>query len=164
VKALFKSALLLTMLLAGSAQAASVLYIHNETFQSGAVFNGKVTFADNTYSQAIGVSGVLQGGIWGTQILSWAWSAGSNFASGDNYGTFLMNGTNYSDYSIWNTFTIDKITLTFNDLVGYGNNINYFDTRTGGTISATAPIPAAMWLFGSAIAGMISFKKRKTVA
>jgi hypothetical protein len=162
---------LMGFMFAQVASSASMLYIKNETFQSGAVFNGVVTFADNTYSQAVSVSGVLQGDVWGTQNLSWVWADGSNFAGNDsNYGTFLMNGTGYGNYSVWNVFTMQLSDLTFADSVGYGNSINYWDMRTGGIISTSAPtsvsssatpIPAAIWLFGSGIAGLVSFSPRK---
>jgi hypothetical protein len=46
----------------------------------------------------------------------------------------------------------------------YNNQLwNVTDLTTGQTTTSTVPVPAAVWLFGSALAGLIGFNRKKSV-
>ena len=147
--------------LAVSSAKAQVTDDLTMTFQSGATFNGTVTFASD-YSSVTGVDGILTGYQSGTEgyvgsgsdNISWIWDPGDNYASGtDNFGTFLMDGTGSETYgeTYWNwiAFTYDYTnapTLEFSG-VGYGNGVDYDDPMLGGTLSSV-PEPSALALLG----------------
>lgn len=130
-------------------------------FASGAQFSGVVTFADS-FASVLGVNGVLAQGTDSTAI-SWLWNGGSNFATAANtFGTFLMNGTNTSNYSKWVTFTYNysnPANLTFSS-DSYGNNVNYSDNLVSGSISAVPePETYAMLLAGLGLMGGIARRR-----
>jgi hypothetical protein len=128
--------------------SADVIQNVQEEFASGAVFNGNVTFTDS-YDQVIGVDGYLTGATYGNDYINWIWNTGLNFSGGSQTGgNFLMDGTPGS-YSHWISFTWDYSNapnLTFSS-VGYGNNVDYGDPATNGTISQV-PEPASVALLG----------------
>ncbi len=68
-----------------------------ETFASGATFNGTLTFLPD-YSNLTAVSGFLSGGAYGNDYINWIWNPTVNFAAAGGYvpnygGNFLMDGT-----------------------------------------------------------------------
>ncbi len=74
----------------------------------------------------------------------------------------LDNSTTLSD------FTIASIMLGINDTIDFvvgagGNGYAWDHTQLEATISAV-PIPAAAWLFGSGLLGLIGYSKRKQAA
>jgi len=161
---------------AGSAQAASMNYSVNQTFQSGATFQGTVTI-DNVKGPTA-VTGTLYGYQFGTygyvggtasDAISWVWFVGQNYATASYFGNFLMDGTDSHNYSNWITFTYDYTNAPLLAFVGIGtaysgnpdsNNVISTDLMTSGSISQT-PLPAAFWMVGSALAGLIGFGRRK---
>ena len=148
--------------------AGVVLYVQ-ETFESGATFNGLVTFTDN-YSNVTAVDGWLVGGSYGNDHLTWIWDPSANWASsfGPSYGgNFLMDGTNDTDYNYWVTFTWDfsgAPNLVFASPGGVlsdrgGNNVNYNDAMVSGSISAV-PEPASFVLLLGGLACIGILRRR----
>jgi hypothetical protein len=163
----------------------------NMTFESGATFSGVVTFAPD-YSYVEEVSGTLNGYQYGTygytgsgsDSISWLWYGGDNYAtaSGDIYGTFLMDGppddyTSGDDgYYNYIDFTYDYTnapTLVFDnnpDDLYYGeydpNGVNgyYSDELDDPMISGSftpIPEPSSLWLLGSGVVGLAGMVRRK---
>ncbi len=60
---------------AGAAHASKTVDL-TETFASGAVFTGTLTFSDS-YDQFQAVDGVLTGGGYGTVVFDWTWWIGT---------------------------------------------------------------------------------------
>src|ERR1035438_5632131 len=92
-----KKLFLLSILILGLALSGSASTVQNiqETFQSGAVFNGTLTFTSD-FSNLTAVDGWLTGGPYGSDHIDWIWNPTINFAAGfgPQYGeNFLMDGT-----------------------------------------------------------------------
>src|ERR1700724_4500422 len=85
---------------------ASFLQTVQETFQSGAVFSGTVTFTDN-FSNVTAVDGWLTGGGYGNDHINWIYSPVSTYAAsfGAQYGeNFFTDGpgetyTNFIEFT-----------------------------------------------------------------
>jgi hypothetical protein len=153
---------------------ATVVQSVSETFESGAVFSGEVSFADD-FSSVTGVSGLLSGGSYGSVNINWVWIPGFNFnpTGGSTFGTFLMDGTPDGSgiccFSNFVTFSYDysnPAKLVFDttyqngilDAAG-GNNVNYDDPLVSGTISALPEI--STWMMMLAGLGVVGFAMRK---
>jgi PEP-CTERM motif len=143
-----------------------------ETFQSGATFNGTVTFLSD-YSNLVAVSGVLSGGSWATQSINWIWDQTVNYASsfGPQYGgNFLMSGTtcgnecgSYQDFITitWDFSSAPNIVLASPGgslAVEGGNNVDYVDPLVSGHF---APEPGTLVMFGSGVIGLAGLIRRK---
>ena len=177
------AALSLSMGFIESAQADSI-YALSETFQSGATFNGNVTF--DVDFNAIAVNGVLTGYstsqtgpvyVAGGSVIDSSVSESINWVDfvGYNYAAVPISQNRLDDAdpsgSVSNSllFTIDFTNLAFpsfntiSDLTYNGINTysSAADTLVSGFI-AQVPLPAAIWLFGSALAGFIGFSRRKS--
>ena len=144
------------------ASAQNVQHVH-ETFQSGAEFNGDVTFT-STFDNVTAVEGQLTGGSYINDHISWIWNPDFNFsgAPATMGGNFLMDGTDANHFGNFVTFTWNfsaAPTLTFSN-AGYGNAIGYTDMSTGGTISAV-PEPSIVYLLGLGLAALAFVKRRK---
>jgi hypothetical protein len=149
---------------------AGVMTSVNETFASGAVFNGTVTFLDD-YSNVSAVDGWLTGGGYGNDYIDWIWEPTSNYASsfGSQYGgNFLMDGSQSGGYQYWVTFTWDfsnAPNLVLASPGGVlatdgGNNINYTDPLVSGSISS-APEPATSALIAGGLLAVAAFLRRR---
>jgi hypothetical protein len=143
----------------------------NETFASGATFAGQVTFL-NDYSNVTAVDGVLSGGPYGTDPITWVWDPTINWANfssffGPQYGgNFLMDGTTCGNecgsYTYWVTFTWDfsaapnlVLASPGGVLAEYGgNNVTYTDPLVSGTIGSAVPEPSAISMLVIVLAGL----------
>ena len=95
----FALAAALGLSVAATQASANITTSIEETFASGAVFTGTLTFADG-YAGLFDVSGVLAGGGYGTIPFSWAWWVGTGYSYPINdtgvsgvYNDWLMDGT-----------------------------------------------------------------------
>jgi hypothetical protein len=157
----------LALALAPAVAHADVTLLVDMHFQSGATFTGDVSFA-NDYSSVTGVTGTLSGGGYGTDTISWVWELGSNYSSGaNNFSTWLMDGTGYSDYSHFIQFAYNYSGaphLTFTSGVsadGTDNYINYGDPMISGTIGAPEPATWALMGLGFAALGFAGARSRR---
>jgi hypothetical protein len=171
-----KKAFLLCVLVLGLAllsQAAPVMYIE-ETFASGGVFSGQVTFLDD-YSNLTAVDGWLTGGGYGDDHISWVWNPTYNYASsfGPQYGgNYLMDGTTCGNgcgsYLWFIAITWDFSNpnrLVFANPGGVlasegGNNVYYDDPMVSGSISMV-PEPATFGLLGAGLLGLGLLRRRR---
>ena len=77
-----------------------------------------------------------------------------NFGATQGIATYTFDGTNFTlDYH-WDA-------VTNNGGVGLGPlNVSEYDLKLVGTVSSV-PVPAAVWLFGSGLVGLIGIARRK---
>jgi len=95
-------------------------------------------------------------GVTGIKVESWAAGAGI-----DNSGEidFNGNGTDWATYSI--DYTIAAGADSFKIvLVGNAAAQTSFD-NVGVNVPSAVPVPAAAWLFGSALAGLVAVRRNK---
>ncbi len=176
------AALSLSMGFIESAQADSI-YALSETFQSGATFNGNVTF--DVDFNAIAVNGVLTG--YSTSQTGPVYVAGgsvidSSVSESINWVDFVGNyaaapiSQNRLDDADPSGFVSNSILFTidftnpafpsFNTISDLTyNGINTYSSAADALVSgsvAAVPLPAAIWLFGSALAGFIGFSRHKS--
>lgn len=163
---------LTTLILPNIASAFSVLYL-NETFASGATYNGTITFTDNTYVQTLSTLGSLSGASYGHITLTQASEFNETLYPFNELPTDtvqIRDGSTSYDYKYFDTVTFNKTTLSLtpytrgNTVDQYTNAINYADVMVSGILSTTpnaVPVPTAVWLFGSALASFIGFNRRK---
>jgi hypothetical protein len=172
---------------------ASFLQTVQETFQSGAVFSGTVTFTDN-FSNVTAVDGWLTGGGYGTDHISWIYSPVSTYAAsfGAQYGeNFLMDGTPGLGYNNFIEFTWDfsnplnlVIATPAADALNFygGNNIGFLDPLVSGPgsigsmsigaipigipgpIPSGVPEPSTLGLLGAGLIGVGLFRRRRAVS
>lgn len=122
--------------------SASVVYNIDETFASGAVFKGALTFTDDLHYLAA-VDGELSGDDYGSKHINWLWWSGANgFNNGSTGANFLMSGA-WPGYDAFINFSWDfsngpALSLSNG---GYGNYVDGFDASTGGTLTAAAAVP-----------------------
>lgn len=159
----------LAMLLAAALQAssayASVIVHLDETFESGASFSGNLTF-DDTSTNLLAVNGVLSGGSYGTDNINWVYNHGlsANPESGI-YVDFLMDGSdpNYSHHIgiSWASPVLGQLTLINSADQNYWNQIDYIDKMVSYTVTNAVPVPAAAWLLGSGLLGLMAVVRLK---
>jgi len=175
-------------LLALSAPAhADKLRTLTMTFQSGAQFDGTVSFTDD-YSALTGVSGTLSkysfstgytGSDSDSDSFNWVWAFGTNYASGTgNYADWLMDGpgSGYNSYGSPFSYILlaynysNAPTLSFTTgATSYGDNyINYNDPMVSGSFGPEAvpePTSWALMLGGfGAIGGALRSRRKAAVS
>jgi hypothetical protein len=80
-----------------------------------------------------------------------------NYAAGGN----IQAEINLADDS-WNTFIMNDQWTDLISLELHGDDLNTYDIGIDNVVVNTIPIPAAVWLFGSALAGLGWFRRRQT--
>ncbi|MEI6333560.1 MAG: hypothetical protein WCS87_03305 [Methylococcaceae bacterium] len=177
------AALSLSMGFIESARADSI-YALSETFESGATFNGNVTF--DVDFNAIAVNGVLTGYstsqtgpvyVAGGFVIDSSVSESINWVDyvGYNYAVAPISQNRLDDADpsglVSNSilFTIDftnPASPSFNTISDLSyNGINTYSNTADPLVSgsvAQVPLPAAIWLFGWALAGFIGFSRHKS--
>ncbi|WP_347985954.1 hypothetical protein [Methylomonas sp. AM2-LC] len=172
------AALILSLGLVETVQANYIEAL-SETFESGATFNGIVTF-DNNFD-ALAVSGTLSGYALGTagyvggsanESISWVFDPTFDYATAPLASNFLLDADPASyDATINNSlvFTIDFTNASAPVFTSnaFDNGINSgssnWDALVSGTVTAV-PEPALFWLFASGIPYISWVGRRKTTA
>jgi hypothetical protein len=180
MKNIIKSALLLSLLLAGSAQAAFIS-AYDVTKWTKSINGGSINTSGSPNSVALTSSN--NGGGAKNQDFTIA-------AAGNGIVSFNWNYTTTDDNSVWDSFgwllngvftklTVDGATLSqsgavsFNVLAGnvFGFRANSLDSVYGAattTVSnfnapSAVPLPAAIWLMGVPLIGLMGSKRKKAV-
>ncbi len=173
----------LACVLACGAVAAQADVVHNLhlSFQSGAEFNGTVTF-NNDYSSLMGTNGSVSTGFYPGFTVGWTWYQGAGPINSQNEDSlqntledYLMQGPdiNNSDFN--------QIGISWFVPVGNGGpqlaitaatnrtnrSINTFDAITSyqfgtGTVQNDVPEPGSLALLGLALAGMAVVAKKRS--
>lgn len=179
-----KSVLLAATLFSTAAANASTYYLENNNLsQPGSL--ASVTLTNNGNDVDITVTAIapsLQLAGFGFNLLNNPISISCNTLPQNyscNVGTFQYNGGgNFTDqadpanFSVDNRFSEFSFTLlnhNEDDFVANANG-NLFATHvylddgsTGFAHGGTVPVPAALWLFGSGLLGLIGISRRKKV-
>ncbi len=159
----------------GGVSADIIETVHLD-FQSGATWDGTITFNDN-YAGMIDTDGYLSGGTYSYNDIyfSWTWWEGSNqphpyYDFDGNMHDLLMSGPEPSWTSFLGiTWDADASMLSGGVSIVTDINDNYWKSysSTGDQIVGyqvgpnPVPEPATMLLFGSGIAGLIGTRMRK---
>ena len=85
----------------------------------------------------------------------------ANFAGDTGLGAFVCSGG--AACAVGDTFTLDyNAHVPLGDASGFGG-VGYF-LHLEGTVSSVVPVPAAVWLFGSGLLGLVGIARRKSRA
>jgi len=154
---------------AGVASANIVEYV-NLQFASGAVWNGTITFNDG-YLGMIGTDGRVTGGAYDGAYFTWTWLHGSSQA---NPFDFTGDGL-YDDWLVeeldgfgaliglsWDAATsVTNNSITFTLLEdAYYSGLDASDLLVSYNTNPV-PVPAAMLLLGSGLAGLAGARLRR---
>lgn len=139
--------------------------------------NSSVTNADAYYgfasSSGVDYTTSATGGAPSAQSSGWGDNFGGAWSTIDNSGDFQATGDTKT------IANMSELTLNMAYVATGGSGSNgaplqvisgsytvAFDFATGDLVFTTAavPVPAAVWLFGSAIAGLIGFSRRSSIA
>ena len=135
----------------------------------GLGFKGSTTPTSLTISASEATSGersLLQSGLVSGQgvVSAWDFTPGAGYASGDPVYLSMLIGAGFklSDLAVWHFDGSAWAKFAANDLA-YDNHYASFTVNgfSGYAVTAPVPVPAAVWLFGSALAGLSLFGKRK---
>lgn len=152
-----------------NASADVVAHLH-ETMQSGATFDGNLTFADD-YSALLGVDGILSGDAYGDDYFSWVWKVGTQQTAGNSTNIagvrndWLMDGTfetGYRNYLglTWNYPAGSLVVNLSPELQTYYAGVSDADRVVSAEVSAV-PEPASVALLGLGLAGVAVVRRRR---
>ncbi len=156
-----------------TAQAASISIINDQTSGGGTVVNGSgATAATANHNDIVGAFS----DTWVVDVdpAGDVFSlATSNFFSDFNV-EYSLDGVNFFDYNdvveVAGQFSIKDLSLQnisgftlriFGTLDGRFTSGGY-NVSVEGTDVSSVPVPAAAWLFGSALMGLVGFSRRKS--
>jgi hypothetical protein len=164
---------LLTLCGAAYLPAASANVIRNVhlDFQSGATFDGALTFADG-YAGLLDVAGTLAGGSYGSQSMNWTWWVGTGQANPQDYDgnaatyeDWLMNGTaggsiatsTYTHYIGVSWYKTGDLTFNLSAPV-YNSGVDSTDRIVG---VRNVPEPLTLTMLGAGLIGLGLTRRRR---
>jgi hypothetical protein len=164
------SLLALSAALACSGAHADVIEHLHETMQSGATFDGNLTFADG-YSALLGVDGVLSGASYGSDHMSWTWKLAVQDGITNSTGIdgvrndWLMDGSFGNGYTHYLGVSWDypagALSINLSPaLAAYYAGVNGSDRVISAEVSPV-PEPASVALLGLGLAGLALARRRQ---
>jgi len=177
IKKNFKQILIIALMLVSLPLKADILWNINGSGLTAGTISGSFAYNQITtaiYNVSLNASGFGAG--FDTSISGV--NPSSEFVSPPAYGNFVVNvpGSVFgvqipNAQAFFFNFMGDLSStgpinlINFTSQITGGNNFStvpFSGTFTQGTVSSV-PVPATVWLFGSALTGLISFTRRKTL-
>lgn len=180
MKRILTKAAMALAFLAGATSASADVQVHlTEQFESGATFDGVLTFSDG-FAGLNGVAGTLSGGNYGVNPINWTWRHSFGDVSGSDvdgnlatYEDWLMSGpvqtANIPLYTpfigiSWTPSTDGVLHLTLNSSAYYTgiSTVNSSELATGYTVTAVPePTTYGMLLAGLGLLGFVARRKNR---
>lgn len=182
MKNVIKSALFLSLLMVGSAQAAFVnaydVANWTKTTNGGAISTSgapnSVVFTSSNDGSNLNKNQDLTIAATGSGIVSFTWNYVTSDSDGSTYDPFgwLLNGI-FTQLTVDGSKKNQSGTVSFNVLAGnvFGFRANSLDSIFGAATTTVSnfnapnavPVPAAIWLMGVPLMGMMGLKRKKVV-
>lgn len=110
----------------------------------------------------------MQSILWANQITGFSLDVSrSNGSSVNDSFTLigLLNGSTVDSQTVSlttiNTWTTVKLVGTFNEIQWYGSGSDFHPYGVDNLVSSPVPVPAAAWLLGSGLLGLVGVARRK---